>query len=118
MKYFNRTTGRLAENFASETLVKKGYRILERNFNNKFGEIDIIAIDKDILVFVEVKAKKGLDFGLPEEMINPGKLNKIKRMATSYMKGENLPCRIDVIAIILSPNNDLLHLNHYENVYM
>lgn len=117
MKYFNKQTGQLGEDFATQALKNKGYEILERNFSNKFGEIDIIAKDKDILVFVEVKAKKGLDFGLPEEMINPYKLGKIKRMAEVYLRGERLPCRIDVIAIVLSPENAILRLNHYENVY-
>lgn len=59
MKNFNRQTGMLAENLAAEVLAEKGFQILERNFANRFGEIDIIAKDGDVLVFVEVKAKKG-----------------------------------------------------------
>ena len=118
MKFQNRETGRLAENLASKALIKKGYLILENNFSNKFGEIDIIAKDKDVLVFVEVKAKKGVEFGLPEEMISRGKLRRVKNMATVYMKGEILPCRIDIIAVVLSPVGDLVRLTHYENVYM
>jgi putative endonuclease len=117
MKFLNRQTGQLAENFAAQALKDKGFEILERNFQNRFGEIDIIAKDKDILVFVEVKAKKGISFGLPEEMINPSKLRKIKRMAEVYLNGKDLPCRIDVIAIVLSPENEILRLNHYESVY-
>lgn len=117
MKDFNRETGRLAEDLATEHLRKKGYEILERNFSNKFGEIDIIAKDKDILVFVEVKAKKGVDFGLPEEMINPGKLRKIRNMAMVYTSGRELPCRIDVVAVILGVGNEVVRLTHYENVY-
>lgn len=114
----NREIGRLAEKLASEALIKKGYQILENNFLNRFGEIDIIAKDQEILVFVEVKAKKGLSFGMPEEMINRFKLKRIQNMATIYMKGKNLPCRIDVIAIILSATNELISLIHYENVYI
>ena len=124
MKAFNRATGRLAEDIAAETLKKKGLRILERNFGNKFGEIDIIAQDKDTLVFVEVKAKKGVDFGSPEEMISRGKLQKIRNMAMVYLEGKSLPagrqglpCRIDVIAVVLDPNDQLTRLTHYENVY-
>lgn len=117
MKFSSRDTGYLAEELASEALKKKGYRILENNFSNRFGEIDIIAKDKDILVFVEVKAKKGTEFGLPEEMISPYKLRKVMNMATIYMKGETLPCRIDVIAVVLSQDNSLIRLTHYENVY-
>lgn len=116
MKTFNRQTGKIAEDYATHALRKKGYVILERNFFNKFGEIDIIAKDKDILVFVEVKAKIGTDFGSPEDMISPGKLQKIRNMATMYMKGKNLACRIDVVAIVFGENNDVVRLTHYENV--
>lgn len=117
MKVFNRATGKLAEDLAASALTKKGYQIIKQNFSTRFGEIDIIAKDKDILVFVEVKAKTGVDFGLPEEMINKRKLEKVRRMAEVYINGNTLPCRIDVIAIVLSPTNRLLRLNHYQNVY-
>lgn len=116
MKTFNRQTGAIAEDIAARALKEKGYMILERNFSNRFGEIDIIAKDRQILVFVEVKAKIGIEFGLPEEMISPGKLRRIRSMATVYMKGESLPCRIDVVAIVLGDNNDVIRLTHYENV--
>lgn len=118
MKVNNRETGRLAEEMANKALIAKGYTILENNFSNRYGEIDIVAKDKDTYVFVEVKAKKGAEFGLPEEMINPHKLRKVKNMALIYMKGKTLPCRIDVVAVVLSPENELIRLSHYENVYM
>lgn len=116
MKKFNRETGKRAEDIAVSHLEKKEYAILERNFSNRFGEIDIIAKDRDTLVFVEVKAKVGVDFGLPEEMVGSGKLQKIRNMATIYMAGESLPCRIDVVAIILDEENNVSRLTHYENV--
>lgn len=118
MKQDNRKVGFLGENLAAEALKSKGYEILERNFSNRFGEIDIIAKDKNVLVFVEVKAKKRADFGMPEEMINAYKLQKIRKMAEVYMNGKTIPCRIDVVAIILSETNELQSLNHYENVYI
>lgn len=117
MKRLNRQTGKLAENLAADTLREKGYTIIERNFSNRFGEIDIIAKDKEILVFVEVKAKIGTEFGHPEEMINKKKLSKIRHMATIYLNGNSVPCRLDIIAIVLNPDNSLLRLSHYENVY-
>jgi len=117
MKRFNRKTGRQGEDRAAEALQKKGYTILERNFSNKFGEIDIIAQDKDTLVFVEVKTKIGIDFGLPEEMVGKGKLQRIRNMATMYMKGKSAKCRVDVVAIVLSEQNEVIRLTHYENVY-
>lgn len=117
MKTLNRQTGRLAEDLATESLKKKGYQILERNYHNRYGEIDIVASTDNTLVFVEVKAKKGINFGLPEEMVSKGKLARIRHMAAIYVNGQNLPCRIDVVAIILSADNTLLRLTHYENVY-
>ena len=125
MKFFNKQTGFIGENLAAKELEKKGYEILERNFSNKFGEIDIIAKDKtrsassgqDILVFVEVKTKKGEEFGSPEEMINTKKLWKIRNMANLYMNRNDLPCRIDVVAIVLDQDDNPLRLTHYENVY-
>lgn len=118
MKTANRQTGYFGENLAVAALEKKGYQILETNFSNRYGEIDIIAKQNDILVFVEVKAKKGLDYGLPEEMVGRYKLKKVQNMATMYMKGKSMPCRIDVVAIVLSEDNEVLRLTHYENVYM
>lgn len=116
MKTLNRATGLHAEGLAAQALLDKGYIILERNFGNKFGEIDIIAKDGEILVFVEVKAKKGTEFGLPEEMISRGKLQKIRNIGVTYMQ-KPLPCRIDVVAIVLDSNDELTRLTHYKNVY-
>jgi len=116
MKTLNRSTGRAGEAIAARTLQDKGYRILKRNFSNRFGEIDIIAQDHETLVFVEVKAKTGIEYGTPEDMISPGKLHRIRNMATLYMNGQSLPCRIDVVAIVFGENNDVVRLTHYENV--
>ncbi len=117
MKTLNRQTGRHAEAIAAGTLEKKGYTILEQNFSNKFGEIDIIAKDGNTVVFVEVKAKVGEMFGSPEDMISRGKLQRIRNMATVYLNGRSALCRIDVVAIVLSENNEVLRLTHYKNVY-
>lgn len=117
MKLFNKVTGKQGEDLAVNYLQEKGFEIIQRNFSNKFGEIDIIAKDKNILVFVEVKAKKGLDFGSPEEMVGKGKLHRIRNMATIYLNGRDVPCRIDVVAVVLGENNEVVRLTHYENVY-
>jgi putative endonuclease len=117
MKAENRKKGNLGEDLAAGHLIKKGYEILERNFGNRFGEIDIIARDRETLVFVEVKTKIGTGYGSPEEMVGKGKLNKIRHMATLYLKGEEMPCRIDVVAVVLGEDNEVLRLTHHENVY-
>ena len=117
MKQLNKKIGTYAEKLAVLELEKKGYFILKRNFSNRYGEIDIIAKDKNVTVFVEVKAKTGILLGLPEEMITKGKLQKIRNMAIIYTQGESVPCRIDVVAIVLTPTQEVLRLTHYENVY-
>ena len=117
MKKDNKFVGKIGEDLAAEHLQNKGYEILERNFSNKFGEIDIITRDKNVLVFVEVKTKRGEDFGMPEEMVGRGKLHKIRNMATIYTKGQETLCRIDVVAVVLGINNEVVRLTHYENVY-
>lgn len=117
MKIFNRQVGSVGEKAAENYLLKKGYKIISRNLTTRFGEIDLIARDHDILVFVEIKTKKGVDFGPPEEMFTKSKYEKVKRMATTYLEGREVPCRIDMVAVVLDSGNFPISINHYENVY-
>ncbi len=116
MKKDNKIVGKIGESEAERWLRDKGYAILERNFGSRFGEIDLICLTGDITVFVEVKTKKGLDFGRPEEMFTRSKLTKIKRMATVYLGGKEVPCRIDMIAVVLDADNQVSEIRHYEGV--
>ncbi|MEK9200856.1 MAG: YraN family protein [Patescibacteria group bacterium] len=113
MKTFNRQTGRLGEEIALQNLLARGYELVERNYSTKFGEIDLIMKDKSVLVFVEVKTKKGLDFGSPEEMFTRGKREKVKRMATVFLDGKEVACRIDMIAVVLDSQNEVVSVKHY-----
>jgi len=118
MKQNNKLTGKIGEDLAERELRHIGLTILERNYSTRFGEIDIIARDKETLIFVEVKTKIGNRFGTPEEMISRGKLYRVEKMANVYLTVNNLgnpPCRIDVIAIVLNPDSSLLSLRHYPN---
>lgn len=99
--------GKLAEDFASKFLVQNGYKIIERNFRSKFGEIDIIAVKGDYLVFVEVKARWSLKFGKPEEAVTSSKLWKIGKTGEYYsLLHPNSPkkLRIDVVALEIMDN--------------
>lgn len=94
--------GGLAEDFAVKTLTSKGYKILDRNFRSRFGEIDIVAREGDTLVFVEVKARTSHLFGQPEEAVSPQKIWKIGKTGEYYsLMHPDLPkrLRIDVVAI-------------------
>lgn len=118
MKTFNRDTGRIGEELAERLLVEKEYKIVKRNFSTRFGEIDIICQDKDTLVFVEVKTKRDLDFGTPEEMYTRGKAERVKRMASVYLEGRETNCRIDMVAIVLGESDQPQRITHYPNVVM
>lgn len=95
--------GKAAENVAAKFLLAKGYKILERNYKNKFGEIDIIAQFEGVICFLEVKARHSLDLGLPQEAVSTNKQKQISRVAVDYLKVNNLlerPARFDVLALL------------------
>ncbi len=93
--------GKIGEDYAVTLLRRKGYKILTRNFRSKFGEIDIVAQERDMLVFVEVKTRWSPKFGNPEEAVTTRKLAHLTR-AAHYFKLLNPKTpdasRIDVVA--------------------
>ena len=80
--------GKLGEEKAIEFLKKNGYKILERNYKTKIGEIDIIAIKKKKIIFIEVKTRSSYNFGRPEEAVNEKKLRKIESVAQIYLQSK------------------------------
>lgn len=107
--------GRYGEDLATKYLLNLGYKIEERNYRNKLGEIDIICRDKGWLVFVEVKYKQDDKMGFPEEMIDRNKIGQVMRVARLYLiekqLNENIhKIRIDAICI----QNVLI--NYYKNI--
>ncbi len=113
-----RDTGALGEKLAKDFLKKRGYHILETNYRSPEGEIDIIARHKDTLVFVEVRTKKSLEFGSPEESITKTKRERLRAVASRYQQThDNLPSlwRIDVVAIELDQRGKLSRIELIEN---
>lgn len=107
------------EQLATTYLQKKNFTILDRNFRKGYGEIDIVALQNNILVFVEVKTRSQNDFGNPLEAITPWKIKTIVKTAQLYkLLHPNLPdaMRIDAIAVCLSTNRALLTIEHIENI--
>ena len=80
-----RDIGKEGEDIAAKYLAEKGFEIIERNYHYSHGEIDIVAKDKNHLVFIEVKSRINLDYGEPEYAINPKKIKQIKKMAELYL---------------------------------
>ena len=114
-----RKTGALGERIAADYLEKQGYRVRERNFRTREGEIDIIAEKDDFLIFVEVRTRRSSSFGTPEESVTPYKLEKIIATAQRYIQSHQdlPPCwRIDVVAVELTPKGKISRIEHIENV--
>ncbi len=115
-----KNTGKIGEDIAVRFLSQKGYRILERNWRMKSGgEIDIVADDHGTMVFVEVKARSSTEYGTGEEAITSHKKEKIINAAKSCLKykGEDHPCRFDVISILFDKNRKMKEINHIENAF-
>lgn len=106
------------ENLAEKYLKRKGYTIVERNFRCGFGEIDIIAMDGTELVFVEVKTRRNLNFGLPCESVTALKIKHLKRAAACYAStcsARHSGIRLDVVEILAQQGT--VHIHHIENIF-
>lgn len=99
--------GQTGEDIASNFLIKNGYKILKRNYKNRLGEIDIIALEGDEICFVEVKTRKSTEFGLPEEAVSEKKQKKLTLIALAYLKENDLLdrfARFDVVSVVFTSN--------------
>ena len=109
--------GNLGEKLAAEYLEKKNYKIIEKNFYCKHGEIDIIAENKNELVFIEVKTRSNINFGTPSEAVD---YKKQKRIYTSakYLLYKNkipeIPIRFDVIEVYIKYGK--VKINHIKQI--
>ena len=113
-KMRNKIEGDISETSAVNFLERKGYKILQTNYKTKFGEIDIIAKDKDCFVFVEVKKRSTLAFGRPIEAVDFKKQQKIRKTAEFWLMLKHKSqsdCRFDVIEILAD------EINHEINAF-
>lgn len=115
MKEFNKVRGSFGEVKAKEYLENKKYQILALNYKNKLGEIDIIAKDKNIIVFVEVKYKESLRFGHPREMVTYAKQNKIRHVALGYLQHKGLIDKVTIRFDVIDVLGD--KITHIENAF-
>lgn len=91
------------ERLAERRLAAAGYRILDRNFRTRMGELDFVAEENGVLCFIEVKGRRGTGFGLPSEAVTGEKRRRIFRTAEAWLARERrseAPCRFDVVAIL------------------
>lgn len=98
-----RDQGRCGEDIAWEYLRKRGYKILERNYRCRYGEVDLIAKDGETIVFVEVKSRRSAAFGEPEASVGLAKQKRISTVALFYLEEKRLhdcEARFDVVSIL------------------
>jgi putative endonuclease len=97
--------GRRAEELAARHLKENGYKILQKNYRTRSGEIDLIALDGEVLVFVEVKARRSERFGTPKEALSIQKQRKIVLTARHYLKEsgkQEVRVRFDMVSILMT----------------
>jgi putative endonuclease len=105
--------GKKGEAVAVRFLKKEGYRIIEKNYICKMGEMDIIAREKDTLAFIEVKTRTTTEFGPPQLAVNSSKQRKLSKVALNYLKEkrlEEVKARFDVVAILLCQKGEAIEL--------
>ncbi|HEY9069119.1 MAG TPA: YraN family protein [Candidatus Ozemobacteraceae bacterium] len=111
--------GAWGEAAAARFLEEKGFVILERNVRTRYGELDLVARDGDVLVFVEVRTKSHTVFGHPFETIDRRKIHKLQGMARWYLQarslGSGVTCRFDAVAVVGTPET-ACSIEHLRNV--
>lgn len=123
MEKYNKTIGNFGEEAATKFLMEKGYKILIRNYSCRFGEIDIIAIEDNCLVFIEVKTRTNLKYGAPENAVNYWKQKHLSLSARCYIEQyrmNNYFARFDVVEVFAkSADNsfDVENINIIKNAF-
>lgn len=108
----------MGEEKAVKFLTDNGYEIIKRNYRTKFGEIDIVAKEKEEIVFVEVKTRSSKKYGIPREAVDKNKINHIINVSKYFILKNNLEnyfLRFDIIEIYVLKNNYII--NHIKNVF-
>ena len=115
----NRTIGIVGEDMAVEYLQKRNFSIVHRNFHSHWAELDIIAMKKNTLHFIEVKTRVGTLKGKPYESITPAKLSHLKRSIQYFLlKNDYKRCKlsVDVVGIVLKADLSIIEIQWYEGI--
>jgi len=114
-----RALGRRGEDAACDFLSRQGFTIVERNWRSRAGEIDAIAVKGGLMVFVEVKSRKSMAFGEPEESVTPRKAGRIRRLAGEYLSSHRCQAevRFDVISVMMDARGEPVGLRHIPDAF-
>ena len=110
--------GKLGEKIAAKYLENNGYSLLTKNYHTPEGEIDIICQKEKVIFFVEVKIRKNLDFGWPEEAIDDRKMEKIALACQRYLQENKIRTdwQIDAICLIFDQDKRKIRLKHLKRL--
>lgn len=120
MHSYNKDIGSFGEALARDYLISKGYKILNMNFRNKFGEIDIICKKNNLLIFFEIKSRYSNSFGSPIESITCYKQKQIIKLSELYLiskKYYNFNVRYDIIEVIFNTITSSHIINHVQDAF-
>ncbi len=111
--------GKAGEQAVKAYLIKKGYQFITQNWKSSHAEIDLIFKDRDILVFVEVKTRTNIHYGLPTEFLNEKQEKLIINASQRYMESINYDweIRFDVVAVLVNDKLEVKSLEHFEDVF-
>ncbi len=110
--------GQRGEALAVAHLKKRGLRIEAQNFRCRLGEIDLVARDGSVLVFVEVRSRTSAEFGLPQETVDYRKQRRLRQIAQVYLQGRvETTVRFDVVAVLFDREGNLRRLEHIPNAF-
>ena len=122
----NQATGRRGEEIAAAFLERQGLIVMERNYRFERAELDLVCFEPatqyeagGTIVFVEVKARSGVGFGMPEESISPAKRKTLTHAAQAFLYEHHLegsPCRFDVVSVLFGPDEP--EIRHIRNAFM
>lgn len=119
-----RARGAIGEQAAVDLLTRQGYEIIERNFRTKYGELDIVAVDQETLVFCEVRARAGRDaIAYALESIGPGKRMQLRKMAREWFRLSTTErpftraTRFDAVAVAMTRDGRVLSIEHVRDAF-
>lgn len=118
----DRTTKQIGdhgEDLAASYLEAKGWLIFDRNYRFEKAELDIVATDRNYIIFVEVKTRSNTYFGRPEEYVTPIKKRNLKKAAEAWIyerKMETAVCRFDIVSIV-QRNKGAPEITHYKDAF-
>ncbi len=120
IKHTTKQIGDIGEEYAVKYLENKKYKIIERNYKKKYGEIDIIALHKEYIIFVEVKTRHENPMTQPADAVDKRKQMRLIKTASAFLSENNIEklCRFDVCEVyVQSKNFKLIHINHIEGAF-